>query len=69
MVLSLDFEGAKNITILLDLVWGFGECWMFLTGAWHLDHDLDIVNGLLYTHGPSLAISLDFGGSKNIQVL
>ena len=46
MVLSLDFEGAKNINILLDLVWGFGECWMFLTGAWHLDHDLDMVNGL-----------------------
>ena len=29
---------------------GFGRCWIFLTGIWHLDLDLDMVTGLWYTH-------------------
>ena len=32
------------------LTWGFGGCWRFLIGVWHLDLDLDMVNGLWYTH-------------------
>ena len=45
-----DFEGAKKIHVLLALIWGFGGCWRFLTGVWHLDLDFDMVTGLLYTH-------------------
>ena len=43
--LYLDFEGAKNIHFLWVLIWGFGGCWRFLTGVWHLDLDLNIVTG------------------------
>ena len=32
------------------MIWDFWECWRFLTGVWHLDLDLDMVTGLLYTH-------------------
>ena len=39
----IDFEGAKNTHVLKVLIWGFGGCWMFLTGVWHLDLDLDMV--------------------------
>ena len=49
MALSLVFEGAKNIHVLKVLIWGFGECWRFLTGVWHLDLDLDMVIGLCYS--------------------
>ena len=41
--LYLDFEGAKNINVLIR---GFGGHWMFLTGIWHLDLDLDMVSGV-----------------------
>merc|ERR1711954_508930 len=44
--LYLDFEGAKNIHVLEVLIWGFRGRWMFLTGIWDLDLDLDIVIGL-----------------------
>ena len=44
--LNLDFEDAKNIHVLLVQICGFGECWRFLTGVWHLDLDLDMVTGL-----------------------
>ena len=50
----LDFEGAKNNQVLKVLIWGFGGCWRFLTGVWHLDLDLDMVIGLLYTQDPNL---------------
>ena len=46
LALYLDFEGAKNIHVLYVLIWGFGGCWRFLTGIWHLDLDLDMVTGL-----------------------
>ena len=41
LAIYLDFEGAKNVKVLQVLIWGFGGHWMFLTGVWHLDHDLD----------------------------
>ena len=50
LALYLVLEGAKNKHVLLVLIWGFEECWRFLTGVWHLDHDLDIANGFWYTH-------------------
>ena len=50
LTLYLDFEGAKNIHVLLVIIWGFGGCWRFLTGVWHLDLDLDMVTGLLYNY-------------------
>ena len=40
-----DFEGTKNINVLWILIWGFGGHFRFLTGVWHLGHDLD---GLSY---------------------
>ena len=39
----LGLEVAKNIHVLLVLIWGFGGCWRVLTGVWHLDLDLDVV--------------------------
>merc|ERR1711954_347954 len=53
LALYLDFEGAKNIYVLKVLIWGFGGHWRFLTGIWHLDIDLDMVIGLLYTYDPN----------------
>ena len=52
--LYLDFEGAKNIQDLQILIWGFGGCWMFLIGVWHLDIDFYMFTGLWYTHDPNL---------------
>ena len=46
LALYLDFEGAKNIHVLEVIIWGFGGCWRFLTGAWHLYLNLDMVAGL-----------------------
>ena len=46
LALYLDFEGAKNIHVLLVLIWDFGGCWSFLTGVWHLDFNIDMVNVL-----------------------
>ena len=43
LALYLDFEGAKNIHVLQVLIWGFGGCWRFLTGVYHLEIDLDMV--------------------------
>ena len=54
--LYLDFEGAKNIHVHEVLIWGFGGCWGFPTGVWHLDLDLDMATGLWYTYDPN------FGG-------
>ena len=45
LALYLDFEGAENIYVHLVIIWGFGGCWRFLTGVWHLDLDLDMVMG------------------------
>ena len=42
----LDFEGAKNIHVLYVFIWGFGGCWRFLPGVWHLDLGLDMFTGL-----------------------
>merc|ERR1711954_500472 len=50
LALYLDFEGAKNIHVLKVLIWGFGGCWRFLTGVWHLDLDMNMVTDLLYNH-------------------
>ena len=41
LALYLDSEGAKNIHVLLVLIWGFGGHWGFLTGTFHLDIDFD----------------------------
>merc|ERR1711954_486692 len=49
LALYLDFEDAKNIHVLQVIIWGFGECWRFLTGVWHFDLDFDMVTGFLYT--------------------
>ena len=51
--LYLDFEGAKNLHVLLVLIWGFVGHRRFLTEVWHLDLDSDIVTGLWYTHDPN----------------
>ena len=48
LALYLDFEGAKNIHVLSVIIWGFGGCWRFLTGVWHLDLDLDMVRNLAW---------------------
>ena len=37
--LCLDFESAKDITVLSVLTWGFRGCWRFLTGVGDVDHD------------------------------
>ena len=55
LALYLDFKGAKNIHVLLVLIWGFGGCRSILTGVWHLDIDLNMVTGLSYTHVPNFA--------------
>ena len=53
LALYLDFKGAKNIHVLVVLIWGFAGGWSFLTGVWHLDLDLSMVTGLCYTHAPN----------------
>ena len=53
LALYLNFEGAKNIHVLWVLIWDFEECWKILTGAWHLNLDLDIVTVLLCIHIPN----------------
>ena len=50
IALYLDFEGAKNISFLQVLIWGFGGRWRFLTGVWHLDLGLDMVTRLWYIY-------------------
>ena len=50
----LGFEGAKNLHVIYVLIWGFGGCWMFLTGSGHLDLNRNMVTGLWYTHVPYL---------------
>ena len=50
LALYLDFESAKNIHVILVLIWGFGGGWRFLTGVWHLDLDFDKATGLWLTH-------------------
>ena len=49
----VDFKGAKNTHVLKVLIWGFGGCWRFLTGVWHLDSDFDVIIGLWYNHAPN----------------
>ena len=46
LALYLDFDGAKNIYVLKVIIWGFGGLWMFPSGIWHLNLDLDMVTGL-----------------------
>ena len=46
LALILDFEGAKNIYVLYVTIWGFGGCWMVMSGFWDLYLDLDMVTGL-----------------------
>ena len=49
-----DFEGAKNIHVLALLpIWGFWQCWRFLTGIWHMDQSLVMVTGLWYINVPN----------------
>ena len=60
----LDFEGAKNINILYVLIWGFGGCWRFLTGVWHIDLYWDMVTGLWYIHGQNFGSLTWFWRSK-----
>ena len=52
LALYIDFEGAKIIHVLKVPIWGFEGRWRFLTGVWYLDLDLDIDNGLWYSHVP-----------------
>ena len=52
--LYFDFEGAKNIHVLEVLIWGFGGHWRFLTWVWHLDLELNLVNGYWYANMPNL---------------
>merc|ERR1711954_362647 len=47
LALCLDFEIAKNIYVLLVLIWAFGGCWRFLTFVWNIDLDLDMAPGLI----------------------
>ena len=48
---------------------GFRGCWRFLTGVRHLDFDLDMVTGFLYTNDQNFGSNLNFAGAKNIHVL
>ena len=68
-VLYLDFEGAKNTHVLQVLIWGFGGCWRFLTGGWHLEIDLDKVIGLLIPMIQIVAFYLYFEDTKKVHVL
>ena len=69
LALYLDFEGAKNTPVLEVLICGFGGCWRFLRGVWHLDliwiwslvFDIPMVQ--------IFALYLHFEGTKNIHVL
>ena len=63
LALHLDFEGTKIIHVLHVLIWGFGGCWRFLTGVWHLDLDLDMVRNLAWIF-PEVLISLRLGEGK-----
>ena len=54
LALYLTFEDAKNICVLLELIWGFEGHWRILSGVWHHDLDLGMVIGLWYTHVPNL---------------
>ena len=50
LAFSLDFEGAKNIDVLLIPhlgLWGFGGHWRFLAGVWHIYLDLNMVTGII----------------------
>ena len=40
------------------MLFGFGGCWMFLTGVLHLDLDLDMVIRLWYTYFPNFWLSM-----------
>ena len=53
LALYLDFEGAKNIHVLLVFMWGFLGHWRYLTGVRDLGLDLDMVTGLWHTQVPS----------------
>ena len=46
LALYLDFEGAKNIHVLLVLIWHFDGGWGLLTWVWHLDINLDMVTSV-----------------------
>ena len=69
LALYLNFQSAKNIPVLKVLIWGFGGCWRFLSGVWHLDliwiwslvFDIPMIQ--------ILALYLDFEDAKNIHVL
>ena len=67
--LCLDFEGAKNIHILLVPIWGFGGLWRFLSRVWHVD--LVLIWSLVFDV-PMIqifALYLDFNTAKKIHVL
>ena len=49
------------------MIWGFGGCWEFLTGVWHLDQDLDELRNLACIF-PEVFISLRLVKAK-IEVL
>ena len=68
LALYLDFEGAKNIHVLYVFIWGFGGCWRFLTGVWHLDLDLDMALVFDTAMIQIWALYLDFEVAKNIHV-
>ena len=46
---------SQNLLSNLDgnLLWGLAGCWMFPTGVWNLDLDLDMISGLWFNPGPS----------------
>ena len=48
LALYLDFEGAKNIHVLQDLIWGFGGDLRFLAGVLYADINLNIITGLWF---------------------
>ena len=54
LTLYLYFEGAKNFDVHEVLIWGFGGCWRFLTRVWHLNLNLDMVTGLIFTPDTNL---------------
>ena len=65
----LDFEGAKNIHVLLVLILGFEGCWRLLIGVWHLIliRIWSLVLDILMVQ--ILAFYLYFEGAKNLHVL
>ena len=53
LIWDLEVPGGSWLGFGILILWGFWGHMRFLTGVWHLDHDLEMVNGLWYTFDPN----------------